>query len=83
MQDMPQTITAAALGEAWLEVATRILNEGAPGSYDGLPMLELAYVTLDIATPDPNDPLIAEYGDPERLTWMRANFTDYARVPAL
>src|SRR5579871_5236660 len=79
----PQTIPAATLGEAWLSIAQRILEDGAPGSYDGLPMLELAHVTLDIATPDPDDVLIASYADPERLAWMRANFTEYARLPAL
>jgi thymidylate synthase len=83
MNETSRTITAPTLGEAWLEVAARILNEGTPGSYDGLPMVELAYVTLDIATPDPDDPIIAQYGDPERLAWMRANFTDHARVAAL
>ncbi len=79
----PQTIPAATLGEAWLSIAQRILEDGAPGSYDGLPMLELAHVTLDIATPDPDDVLIASYADPERMAWMRANFTEYARLPAL
>src|SRR5262249_24946562 len=43
----------------------------------------LAHVLLDIAAPDPEDPLIAAHGDSERLAWMRANFTDFARVSAL
>ena len=33
-----------------------------------------------VKNPDPDDPFIAEHGDPERLAWMRANFTDHARV---
>lgn len=83
MREFPRTVMAASLGAAWVEVAARILAEGAPGSYDGLPMVELAHVTLAIAAPDPDDPLIAAYGDPQRLAWMRANFADHARVAAL
>ena len=79
----PRTVTAEALGGAWVDVAARILAEGAPASYDGLPIVELPYVMLDIAAPDPDDPIIAGYGDPERLAWMRANFRDHARVAAL
>ena len=37
MDETPRTITAATLGEAWLAVAAHILDEGPPGSYDGLP----------------------------------------------
>jgi thymidylate synthase len=83
MGELLQTITATSLGEAWLGVAARILAEGQPATYDGLPMVELAHVVLEIATPDPDDPLIAAHGDPERLAWMRANFRDHARVAAL
>lgn len=83
IQHIPQTVRAASLGAAWVEVAERILDEGEHTTYNGLPIVELAHVTLDIARPDPDDTLIAAYGDPERLAWMRANFTDYARVAAL
>jgi thymidylate synthase len=79
----PQTIPAESLGAAWLQIAARILAEGQPATYDGLPMIELVHVALDIAAPDPDDPIIAAYGDPARLAWMRANFTDHARVAAL
>lgn len=30
-----------------------------------------------------DDPIIARYGDPERLAWMHANFTDHSRVEEL
>jgi thymidylate synthase len=83
MQDLPRAVKAASLGGAWVGVAERILSEGAPSTYDALPMVELSHVTLDITAPDPDDPLISRYGDPERLAWMRANFTDHARVAAL
>ena len=78
-----QTVVRESLGEVWLEVARQILAEGRAASYDGLPMVELAYVTLEITSPDPMDSVIAEYADPERLAWMKANFTDYANVAAL
>jgi thymidylate synthase len=83
MAEFPRTVRAPTLGTAWIGVARRILEEGAPARYDGLPIMEVAHVTLDIAAPDPDDPLIAAHGDPERLAWMRANFTDHARVAAL
>lgn len=84
MEEMRRTVVAAeTLGAAWLGIAARILDGGQHTTYDGLPILELAQVTLDIAHPDPDDPIIGAHGDPERLAWMRANFTDHARVAAL
>src|SRR5579859_5877842 len=83
MGEITRAVTAATLGEAWVGVAGRILDEGKPATYDGLPIVELAHVALDIARPDPDDPIIAAHGDPERLAWMRANFRDHARVAAL
>jgi thymidylate synthase len=76
-------IEAGTIGEAWLDIAALILKEGAPEHYDGLPILELAHVTLAVAAPDADDPLIARHGDPERLRWMRANFAAHDRVEAL
>ncbi len=82
-RNTPEVIEADTIGRAWLSVAERIVAAGAPSTYDGLPMVELAHVTLDVAAPDPDDPIIAQYSDPERLAWMRANFRDYSRVAAL
>jgi thymidylate synthase len=77
------TIAVESLGEAWLGVARAIIDIGVPSSYDGLPILEIDHVTLDIELPEPADALIEKYADPERLAWMRANFTDPARVAEL
>ncbi len=77
------TLAAPTLGEAWLEVARLILAEGAVSSFDGLPLLEVELVTLDISEPDPNDALIARHASADWLAWMRANFTDHARVAEL
>jgi len=76
-------IESPTIGEAWLAVAAEILSAGEPERYDGLPILELAHVTLVIARPAADDALIARYGDPERLRWMRANFAGHERVEAL
>jgi thymidylate synthase len=69
------TIEERTLGEAWLALSGHILREGADRAYDGLPMRELAVVTLSIAEPDENDAVIASLADPEWLEWMHANFT--------
>ena len=70
------TIQSGTIGEAWLEVARRILDDGVPATYDAAPITELASVTLEVARPDPADELIARHADPERLEWMRRNFVD-------
>jgi len=36
-----------------------------------------------VTQPDPDDAIIARHADPERLAWMRSNFTDHRRVAAL
>jgi thymidylate synthase len=77
------TIAAETIGDAWLRVADTILLTGEASVYDGMPITEIERVTLDVAHPDPSDPVIAEYADQERLDWMRANFTDPALVAEL
>jgi len=77
------TLATSTIGEAWLEVARRILTDGRPSRYDDLPILELASVTLEVAHPDPGDELIARFADPERLEWMRRNFVDADLVAEL
>lgn len=77
------TFAVRTLGVAWLAVAGRILESGRRSHYDGLPILEIAHATLDVADPDPDDPIIARFADPARLDWMRSNFVAPARVAAL
>jgi len=81
--DDASTVATETIGEAWLAVARDILDRGRVSTYDGLPILEIAQATLDVAHPDPDDALIARLADPERLDWMRRNFVDPARVAAL
>ena len=81
--DDPQTLHAAGIGEAWLAVAGRILAYGIASAYDGRPVREISHVTLAVEHPDPEDEIIARLAEPERLAWMRANFTDHSTVAAL
>jgi thymidylate synthase len=81
--DGPQTLHAATIGAAWLAVAGQILADGVDSAYDGLPVREIAHVTLAVSRPDPADEIIARLAEPERLAWMHANFTDHSAVAAL
>jgi thymidylate synthase len=81
--DDPAVLHTATIGAAWFAVAQRILAVGIPSRYDDLPIREISLVTLAVAHPDPNDPIIARHADPQRLAWMHANFVDHSRVAAL
>src|SRR5260370_13371537 len=80
---VPVRIEAATLGEAWVAIAAGILKDGVVGSWDGLPIVEVFRATLDVTSPKVEDRIIARHGEPERLAWMHANFTDYSRVAEL
>jgi thymidylate synthase len=82
-RDDPQALHAASIGEAWLAVAGRILADGVTSAYDGLPVREIAHVTLAVEQPDPEDEIITRLAEPERLAWMHANFTERSAVAAL
>jgi len=77
---VPVRIEVMTLGEAWMAIAAAILKGGVVGSWDGLPIVEVFRATLDVYSPRVDDPIIARHGDPERLAWMHANFTDHSRV---
>jgi thymidylate synthase len=79
----PARIEVMTLGEAWIAIAAAILTGGVAGSWDGLPIIEVFRATLDVYSPRLDDPIIAQHGDPERLAWMHANFTDHSRVAEL
>jgi len=80
---VPVRIEAMTLGEAWMAIAAAILADGVAGSWDGLPIVEVFRATLDVSSPRVDDPIIAQHGDPERLAWMHANFTNHSRVTEL
>jgi hypothetical protein len=76
-------IETGTIGEAWLGVAGRILDEGAASVYDSARILELERVALAVARPASVDPIVTEFGDAERLAWMHTNFTDHSLVAEL
>jgi thymidylate synthase len=80
---VPVRVEAITLGEAWIAIAAAILEGGVVGSWEGLPIVEVFRATLDVHSPKVDDPIIARHGDPERIAWMRANFTDHSRVAEL
>jgi thymidylate synthase len=82
-RDEPVVLTAPGLGAAWLMIAGHILSQGVDSRYDDRPVREISLVTLVVEHPDPEDEIIARYAEPDRLAWMRANFTDHTRVAAL
>jgi thymidylate synthase len=78
-----ELVDERTLGAAWLEVARRVLRDGADTAYDGQPIKELALLTIRVEEPDPGDATIAELADPDWLDWMRRNFTEPDDVPEL
>ena len=80
---VPVRIEVITLGEAWMAIAVAILKGGVMGSWEGVPIVEVFRATLDVYSPAVEDAIIARHGDPERLAWMHANFTDHSRVAEL
>jgi thymidylate synthase len=76
-------VHTATIGEAWLAIARVILNDGVASRYDDLPILELPRVTVTVDSPRTDDSIVQELGDPGRLEWMHANFTDHSLVSEL
>jgi thymidylate synthase len=76
-------VSAPTIGEAWLDIARRILTEGVASRYDDLPILEVPRVTITVDAPQTSDAIVGEFGDRARLEWMHANFTDHALVREL
>src|SRR5258708_22962695 len=80
---VPARIEVTTLGEAWMAIAAAILEDGVAGSWEGLPSVEVFRATLAVHATKVDDPISAQYGDPERVAWMHANFPDHSRVADL
>jgi thymidylate synthase len=72
-----------SIGEAWIDVARRIMDLGVASTYDGLAMREVLLATINVSAPSTTDDIIDRFADPERLAWMRANFSDFNVVGEL
>ena len=81
--DPVTTVHARTLGECWLRTSAAILEHGDDAAYDGMPIKEIAQMALSVAEPDPDDPTIAELGDPAWSAWMHENFFTPVNVPEL
>jgi thymidylate synthase len=73
---LPRIVEAATLGEAWMSASALVVHEGRAACWGADPTREIALLTITVADPDPDDPLIARLGDPVWLAWMRANFRE-------
>lgn len=76
-------VNTTTIGEAWIAVARSIMESGVASTYDGLAMREVLMITLVVRTPKSTDDIIERFADPDRVAWMRANFTDFNEVPEL
>jgi thymidylate synthase len=77
------TIHETTIGDAWIDVARRIMDAGVASTYDGLPIRELLMTTIVVECPRPTDAIVERFADPARLAWMRTNFVDFAEVREL
>ena len=82
-KDVSRVVRAPSLGHAWLEATRIILAEGHEARYEGSAIVEIALMDLVIDNPHVPDELIQRLGDPERISWMHANFTEHVRVAEL
>ena len=67
-------INSKTLGECWMKVSRKIMDEGHLSDYDGAPIREITRLTTVTEKPDPKDPFIKQQGDPAWLDWMHENF---------
>jgi thymidylate synthase len=81
--EQTRSIDTSTIGEAWIAVARLIMESGAASAYDGLAMREVLMTAIVVRSPQTTDDIVERFADPERLAWMRANFSNFDEVPEL
>lgn len=77
------TIDATTIGESWIAVARMIMESGVASTYDGQGMREVLMATIIVRTPETTDDIVERHADPQRLAWMRRNFSEFSTVREL
>ncbi len=75
-----RTIEARTIGEAWIAVARCVMERGDASTYDGLAMREVLMTAIAVSTPLTTDDIVERHADPQRLAWMRKNFSEFSAV---
>lgn len=83
MEPKTYIIQAPSLGECWVQVSQKILEQGHLARYDGQPIKELGRLTMTVESPEPQDEIIRKFGDPAWLDWMHENFFTQKEVAEL
>ena len=81
--EQARSIDTITIGEAWIAVARLIMETGVEGTYDGRSMREVLMTTIVVRSPQTTDDIVDRFADPQRVAWMRANFSDFNDVPEL
>ena len=78
---MPGPALWASCGEAWIWLMRHVWSAGTLADDDRGPVIEGPSVLFEIARVSGDDPIIARYGDADRLALYRRKFTEDVVVP--
>lgn len=78
---LPGPAEWASCGEAWIWLMRHVWTEGVLADDDRGPVIEGPSVLFEIAEVRRDDPVIQEYGDPERLALYCRKFSQDTVVP--
>jgi len=79
--DQPSGILAQTIGECWVGSVHHVLHYGQSHHDDEVGILEVLGLSVEISTPNTNDPLLSAHGDPAVLARTLAKFSRGACMP--